>query len=666
MAGEDCDSSVRNDATRRRTMNGRRASDPAAEAPSAATSPAHPSQSHADAPVTFKVREMAFTIPLPDPAACRPEARGAVEASAENLRAGKLEAARDACYMALAIDETYLPIFLRLAEVNAALGATRQAREQAETLARSLQFAGDQSWLWRVYRVLVYVSDDPLVPRRHMIDLRLATSDLKGTSAYTGRLIRLLSQRGELENALAYSTNVCELDPADTHAALELTVLLVQNDKANEAIDRWEQAASAGADAWMGRAALAPVMTLVSEAEHWNMVADVADHLRDGGDRLLVDGYLRIAQAMEASPVLQTGAGVLLAQTDPQQGIHRLTREPTTPEGSVETEAIRRVVLSQILADQQQNGERSEVLRSEIEALDDVGTAHEIPWRGLLGFTPTIAGLISELAEVRKDQGHQLESIMILRDAHERFPDDLMLGQRLAEGYFQTGKPGAALSVLDALASHLKEQGMLQEMASILRKMSQLAPNNIRVKTRLIELFLQRGFVSEARAELLHRADLQQRAGAVTAAQESLERAAMLGWSLGLQEEAFAIYQRLLELDPEASGPRHSLVTLYLQVGHVAEAVEQQRAIVDISLRAHRKHDAIAALHQIIGLTPDDLDAYYRLGDLLAGLGEYGQAERVYRRLMDLAPGEAVPSAKAQSMAALREQASGREGPRPA
>ncbi|HEV2108368.1 MAG TPA: hypothetical protein VGR16_08905, partial [Thermomicrobiales bacterium] len=143
---------------------------------SSITSPAHPSRPLADAPLSFPVNEMVFTIPLPDPASCQPEARGAVEASAENLLAGKLEAARDACYIALASGETYLPIFLRLAEVNAALGATRQAREQAETLARSLELAGERTWLWRVYRVLVYVSDDPLVPLRHMIDLRLATS----------------------------------------------------------------------------------------------------------------------------------------------------------------------------------------------------------------------------------------------------------------------------------------------------------------------------------------------------------------------------------------------------------------------------------------------------------------------------------------------------------
>ncbi|HEV2109018.1 MAG TPA: tetratricopeptide repeat protein, partial [Thermomicrobiales bacterium] len=535
-----------------------------------------------------------------------------------------------------------------------------------ETLARSLELAGERTWLWRVYRVLVYVSDDPLVPLRHMIDLRLATSSLEDASAYAARLIRLLSQRGELENALLYSTKVCELDPADTRAALELTVLLVQNGRANEAVDRWEQAATAGADAWVGRAALAPILTLVSEAEHWNMLADVASHLRDGGGHHLVDGYLRIAEVMEASRVLQTGAGVLLAQTDRKQAIQWLTRESASPEGSVEAEAIRRVVLTHVLTGQQQNRERADALRSAIEALDDLGAAREIPWRGLLGFTPTVAQLSSELAETCKDQGHQLESIVILRNAHERFPDDVALGQQLADGYFHAGKPGAALSVLDALASRLKEQGMLQEMASILRRMSELAPNNIRVKTRLIETFLQRGFVSEARAELLRRADLQQRAGAVAAAQESLERAAMLGWSLGFREEAFAIYQRLLELDPEASEPRHSLVMLYLQAGHVAEAVEQQRAIVDISLRANRKHDAIAALHQIIGLIPGDPDAYYRLGDLLAGLGEYGQAERVYRRLMDLTPGEVIPSAKAESMAALREQASRREGSRPA
>ena len=75
--------------------------------------------------------------------------------------------------------------------------------------------------------------------------------------------------------------------------------------------------------------------------------------------------------------------------------------------------------------------------------------------------------------------------------------------------------------------------------------------------------------------------------------------------------EAFGLYDRFLEIDPKDVGNRSALVNLYLQVGRLTEAAEHQRAVDDLALRHGRRHEAIAALHQVIGLTPDDMTAYY-------------------------------------------------------
>ena len=55
---------------------------------------------------------------------------------------------------------------------------------------------------------------------------------------------------------------------------------------------------------------------------------------------------------------------------------------------------------------------------------------------------------------------------------------------------------------------------------------------------------------------------------------------------------------------------------MYLQVGRLSEAAEHQRAVVDLALKYGRKHEAVAP-HQVIGLTPDNLTAYYQLGEAL-------------------------------------------------
>ena len=81
--------------------------------------------------------------------------------------------------------------------------------------------------------------------------------------------------------------------------------------------------------------------------------------------------------------------------------------------------------------------------------------------------------------------------------------------------------------------------------------------------------------------------------------------------------------------------------------------------MVDLALKNGRKHEAIAALHQVIGLTPDDMTAYYQLGEALSSMGEYLQAEKVYRRIVLMNPDDAVAQAKATAMAALKEQVLG-------
>ena len=280
-------------------------------------------------------------------------------------------------------------------------------------------------------------------------------------------------------------------------------------------------------------------------------------------------------------------------------------------------------------------------------------------WIGLLGFEPSIVELSFELGQELARAGDYAGAVEVLRQGHQLDKASPELNQALAEAYARTNQLGSALTILDELAMAHRKEGRLEEMAAVLRQMSQLAPSNIKVKTRLVDAYLQRGFVAEARAELIQRADLEESAGQKKDAIVSLQRAADLSWTLGYPQEAFNLYDRILVLDPEDVGNRSALVNLFLQVGRLSEAAEHQRAVVDLALKNGRKHEAVAALHQVIGLTPDDMTAYYQLAEQLGTMGEYHQAEKVYRRIVLMNPDDAVAQAKATAMAALREQAAG-------
>ncbi|MEX2314787.1 MAG: tetratricopeptide repeat protein, partial [Thermomicrobiales bacterium] len=93
----------------------------------------------------------------------------------------------------------------------------------------------------------------------------------------------------------------------------------------------------------------------------------------------------------------------------------------------------------------------------------------------------------------------------------------------------------------------------------------------------------------------------------------------------------------------------------FIMTGAVDKATEQLREIVRIAIVALDPDEAVAALHQIIGLAPAEASAYHKLGEVLTSLGEYAQAERVYRRLAAFTPDDPVLAAKQSALSALAE-----------
>lgn len=609
-------------------------------------------------PPAFPPDALSFTIPLPEEAALPEPLRSAIGQSTEDLRHGRLHAAFDACVWAIQLDAEYVPTFIRLAEINTALRQRRRARAQAESLVRLLKTHGDDRHLWMAYRILLHTSEHDLPSLRRLVELLIESERTELASYYAAKLIQLLDEEGLTDEAIAYSARLHALIPGDTRAALESAVLRVKGNDPEGAIEVWEAAVAAGADLAIGKASLAAVVGASNPDDHWRMLADIGPVLRERQDRVIVDAYARTAAALPPNPVLTAGHGILLANlADPhaRELLARTVADRATPPLA---KAIGAVALSRLARMHGPAEEFVASVRTSLKFLEAPEIANHPGWGGLVGITPRFEDMSLELADLLLGRQDAAGAVEVLKAARERAPQHERVCTTLADAHFRTGHLPAALTVLDELAAHHRSAGRLEAMAAVLRQMSQLAPNNIKVKTRLIDTYLQRGFVAEARAELIQRADLEERSGLIQDAIASLSRAAELSWTTGLAEETFALYNRVIAMAPQAVEHRHGIVAYYLQLHRTAEAAEHQRAIVDISLREGRRHEAIAALHQVIGLTPDDTSAYYQLGDLLSAVGEYGQAERVYRRILGLQPDDPIAQAKATAMAALKEQRS--------
>lgn len=83
------------------------------------------------------------------------------------------------------------------------------------------------------------------------------------------------------------------------------------------------------------------------------------------------------------------------------------------------------------------------------------------------------------------------------------------------------------------------------------------------------------------------------------------------------------------------------------------DAIAEKKQIVRILTQQRDYKNAIAELHQIIGLDQKDLDAYFLLGDMLMRQEEFAQAVSLYNRMLKI-DGADTERIRALSVAAQR------------
>jgi tetratricopeptide (TPR) repeat protein len=607
----------------------------------------------------FSVREVAFLDHLPQTERLNPEAAAFYAKAEEERGRGRYRSALDQIQMTVAADPSVPAIFLRLAELQLKLGYRRQALDTINALQRNEPVLRSEIPEWVFARVRLHAEPFDLTKVKRLVDGLVSDGHGEIAAPYAARLVEHLALDGRTDEAQSYSDRICALAPGDTRAALEAVVLALRHSGRGGAIDRWEYALRNGADAIVAKASMAAIIAADNEMDHWRALGDILPIYRKSGNQLIADAYRRSAEAMGWTPLQKSAASLFYRDGSDANVRASLATAAGDRQGSAIGRAAAAGALARILETAGRGDEYLAAIRTTLGLFADQRIPAGVNWAGLLGYEPSIAVMSSELGQELTRAGDAAGAVEVLKQGHAFDKTHTGLTLALAEAYSRTNQLGSALTVLDELAMSHRKGGRLDDMASVLRQMSQLAPSNIKVKSRLVDAYLQRGFVAEARAELIQRADLEERAEKTKEAIISLQRAADLSWNLGFPQETFNLYDRILALDPEDVSNRSALVNLYLQVGRLSDAAEHQRAVVDLAIKNGRKHEAIAALHQVIGLTPDDMTAYYQLGEALSSMGEYLQAEKVYRRIVLMNPDDAVAQAKATAMAALKEQALG-------
>ena len=243
--------------------------------------------------------------------------------------------------------------------------------------------------------------------------------------------------------------------------------------------------------------------------------------------------------------------------------------------------------------------------------------------------------------------------IKALQELSAAYPDELSLRQILAQILIEQGKLNDGIRELRAIAKVHEKAGDLNAMADAMRGISHAVPENLDIKQMLIDVYLRRGILDEALRELEMVAALKHDKYDISGAIAAYTRAAEIACAMGNFALGNELYDRGVAADPDNVPVRHAAVAFYLQTGAVDRATEHLREVVRIALAEQDPDEGVAALHQIIGLDPNDFESYHKLGEVLTTMGEYKQAERVYRRLADIAPNDPVLQAKQSALAVL-------------
>jgi len=614
----------------------------------------------ADAPATTTDRAISavhhqFTIPLPGIELQSDTIRQAVLDSENDIRAHRLQSALDATLNALSRAPRFLPLHIRLAELRVAAGDPGGAEVTLNLLRTCLAMADDDTdWLMLSMRVML---------------------DSNDTGSHTQLARSLLNHRGTMQlepfvpesieraiehdpaNALELANDYYALKPMDPYVqSLRLRATAAAAiDDAISAVFRADVRRDMASDLLYLRSAIAFADGRDAWIEWLECATARLEQSSDGAtfDRMLAKGR----RFMPAAQFALSAAIVRLTLQDWEGALTFL--EPWGELPTRETSDARDMLVAACA--------RAFALRAyaPIESIAAfsraVGQAVVIDVRPFAEscslFRRSIAAdaLMAELVEVARDTGQSDIAISHLQTLRDRMPEHLEIRTGLATLQVAAGRISEGVRELRYIAERYEQAGNFERMVEAMRHMSDAVPNNHEIKAMLIDSYIQRGIPDEATRELGLLGNIYQQRGRFLDASGAYVRGAEIAATTGDTPRAIELFERAVAANPDDVAVRHAAVAFFIMNGSIDRASLQLWEIVRVALQEDDPDEAVAALHQLIALAPNDASAYHKLGEVLTSLGEYAQAERVYRRLAVFTVDDPVLIAKQAALAALAD-----------
>lgn len=587
-------------------------------------------------PVQLPVREL-------DTAGLDGPVQELVEASRVYLERGFFNAAIDACCEVIQAVPDYLPIHLRLAEIYERQDRPEMALAKYQALANTYLVRGDKEKTAEVYRALLSISPDSVSTRSRLADLLV---ELERTPEAVHEMIQIAHtylRMGQTSQAVETFRELRALAPNEKEVYLEYGLLLLKMDRPEAALGELRRALQMDPQDPLALARVNLALAWLGEEEaFWESLGTLLKRAaEDETAARTIEKEYRDTLLLQETPRLYYALGLLQRQSgqanDAMESFLRAYRHfGQVPSDPLQLQLCRALAEGYLLLDRPDEAIR--VLQQGLEWAEGLAPREAVPGAPAFAAVPTLLSFYHWLAEAYAKAGRMDQAVAALTQSKVAYPYDRDTGTKLADLHFRQGNLRQALAELTDLVQHYEQANQLDRALEILQHMVRLAPSNLAVHNRLSRLYIRRGYIDKGLEELETCSELQQKKGLTDEAVRSLQEMAEIYWTLGRHDRAYQVYDRIVQLAPNNVAARLQLVNLHILAGRLADALEEQRSIARIALKAHDKETAVAALHQVLALDPQERWALRELADLLSKMGEHSQAARLYRRLIRLEP----------------------------
>ena len=224
-----------------------------------------------------------------------------------------------------------------------------------------------------------------------------------------------------------------------------------------------------------------------------------------------------------------------------------------------------------------------------------------------------------ESAQKLLNQGKVAQAIAEYQQILKYEPRDQVTLMTIGELYIRQGETFQAIEYFERLAQLFVSDGFLTKAIAVYKRISKLAPEEIRPLEKLADLYVQQGVMSEARPLFLQLAELHLKNGK--------------------QPEAIALLKKLLLAEPDNLRIQVRLADLYQAMGQSGEALEGYVSAAQRALARGDQAECERLADKALQLNPKQLDAMIIKARCHSSVGNLTQAAEILERVPDLEKG---------------------------